>query len=59
MSGETLAAVATVVASAIATAILRWSAYRWPTGYHDARAVSNAAQRRRRRRQKKRDEGDR
>jgi hypothetical protein len=36
-----LAAILSILASAIATAILRYAAYKWPQGYHDRDAVKN------------------
>lgn len=41
MQPETIAVILSILASAIATAILRWSAYHWPTGYHIKGAVKS------------------
>lgn len=38
----TIAVLLSILVTAISTAILRWSAYRWPPGYHDRKARKNA-----------------
>lgn len=37
----TVAAAISMIAAALATAILRYAAYHWPSGYHKRGAVKN------------------